>query len=164
MWTHLWGFSWHWWPGTMLTHSSLTWLFVWHQKVECASMKRMMIIISDKMYAGCTLGFTLKKDGGIMLYCRCVANIRGDGLSSMFREQVRRSSSHGARSQLGDWRQVGSPPLTIRGTISCDHVVPESSTGEFLWLISLIFDRCLILFRSTGTEILYIYRLLVDCL
>lgn len=54
-------------------------------KVECASMKRMMMmIISDKLYARFTLGFTLKKDGGIMLYCICVAIIRGDGLSSKF--------------------------------------------------------------------------------
>ena len=128
-------------------------------KVECASMKRMMIIISDKLYARFTLGFTLKKDGGIMLYCRWVANIRGDGLSSKFGL----SSSQGTRFQLGAWRQVGSPPLTIKGTISCDHVVPESRTGEFIWHISLIFDRCLILFRSTGTEVLYIHMFLVEC-
>lgn len=97
--------------------------------------------VCQKLWRRFTLGLTLKKEGGIKCHCICVVISRGDGCSWRPRTAARWSSNHGARSHEGSVStDAGSPPLIIRGMISCDHVVPERRKADSLWYHSLIVN------------------------
>lgn len=78
--------------------------------------------------------------------------MRGDGRCSRFRTQERCSSSHGTRSQLGRVStEAGSPPLMIRGAISCIQVVPTKGNKKCIVTLMLIVSIQFLVYPYFGT-------------